>query len=80
MNKNFDMAIVEKTTAYQLNGITYLPHYKNKSVFVGPGYPAGAGAPLQKFCLSARQLSEAGALTVELMLWPRSTLSISPTL
>lgn len=25
--------------AYEINGITYLPHYRNQNVFVGPGYP-----------------------------------------
>lgn len=25
-------------TAYVLKGITYVPHYRNENVFVGPGY------------------------------------------
>jgi hypothetical protein len=24
---------------YDLKGITYVPHYRNNSIFVGPGYP-----------------------------------------
>ena len=24
---------------YDLNGITYIPHYRNKDVYIGPGYP-----------------------------------------
>lgn len=24
---------------YDLKGITYVPHYRNNSVYVGPGYP-----------------------------------------
>lgn len=24
---------------YDLNGVTYLPHYRNKNIFIGPGYP-----------------------------------------
>ena len=25
--------------AYEYNGVTYLPHYRNRNIFVGPGYP-----------------------------------------
>jgi hypothetical protein len=25
--------------AYDLNGITYVPHFRNKNLYVGPGYP-----------------------------------------
>lgn len=24
---------------YDLNGITYVPHFRNKNLYVGPGYP-----------------------------------------
>lgn len=30
---------VFETTTYVLNGITYVPHYRNNTIFVGPGYP-----------------------------------------
>lgn len=26
-------------TVYVLRGITYVPHYRNSDIFVGPGYP-----------------------------------------
>jgi len=25
--------------AYELNGVTFLPHYRNRTIFVSPGYP-----------------------------------------
>lgn len=28
-----------EAVVYDLNGITYVPHYRNKSIYVGPGYP-----------------------------------------
>ena len=30
----------DHTTVYQLHGITYLPHYIEKNVYVSPGYGA----------------------------------------
>lgn len=64
-------APLESTTAYKLNGIVYVPHYKNRNVFVGPGYPMGPGNPLPKFSLSANELIEAGAEKIDIQLWPR---------
>lgn len=34
-----DKAELFPTVVYKLNGITYLPHYRNSSIYVGPGYP-----------------------------------------
>jgi hypothetical protein len=67
-------APVEITDAFKLNGITYVPHYKNKNLYVGPGYPVGAGNPLPKFSFTARELIDAGAEKLELPLWPRPQL------
>ncbi len=64
-------APVECTDAFKLNGITYVPHYKNRNLYVGPGYPVGPGNPLPKSSFTARELIDAGAEKVELMLWPR---------
>jgi hypothetical protein len=55
--------------AYKLNGVTYLPHYRNASVYVGPGYPKTPR-------YSAEQLALAGATAVNEMLWVRGNHGI----
>lgn len=52
--------------AYKLGGITYLPHYRNWNVFVGPGYPRANSKRYTK-----AELVNAGAEAVEKMLWSR---------
>ena len=59
------------TYVYRKDGITYVPHYRNASVYVGPGYP--------KFNLtrySEQDLLDAGAKRQEQMMWPRSQYGI----
>jgi hypothetical protein len=34
----YDLAEKVSTIVYELNGITYLPHYKKVNCFVRPGY------------------------------------------
>lgn len=53
------------TYCYELNGITYLPHY-SEPVFVGPGY---GRANFTHY--TALQLIAHGATLTERMLWPR---------
>jgi hypothetical protein len=38
MDQNKQVQTHEQTV-YVLRGITYVPHYRNKDIFVGPGYP-----------------------------------------
>jgi hypothetical protein len=57
--------------AYVLNGITYLPHYRNPSVFVGPGYPRFI---LQRY--SDTDMFNAGAQQGKLPLWKRGTYGV----
>lgn len=52
---------------FKLNGVTYVPHYRNRHVFVGPGYPRFT----QQF-YSATDLINAGALEQTEFLWVRS--------
>lgn len=52
--------------AFRLNGITYLPHYLDASLFVGPGY----GKQNRKL-YSANELRDMGAVAVSEFLWPR---------
>lgn len=56
---------------YQLNGITYLPHYRNKEIFVGPGYPRQAP---QRF--SGAELEEMGAVKTLKNLWVRGAYGV----
>lgn len=65
------IAPTEETAVYILEGITYLPHYRNKSVFVGPGYPRESTARF-----SVIELLERGAEKQYMNLWPRSLLGI----
>ena len=58
-------------TVYVLNNITYLPHYRNPSVFVGPGYPRFT---LQRY--SDTDLRNAGAQQGGFPLWKRGTYGI----
>ena len=65
---------VEKTdltlqVAYMLDGVTYVPHFRNSSIFVGPGYPR-----LNKNRFSKDLLLGLGAKPKMELLWPRATL------
>lgn len=53
---------------WELRGITYVPHYLNTEVFVGPGYKEG------KVAYSAKHLKEHGAQPSTRMLWKRMSL------
>jgi hypothetical protein len=57
--------------AYQLNGVTYLPHYRNENLFVGPGYPTH-----NKFVYTVDDLLWVGANRINLMLWSRGKIGI----
>jgi hypothetical protein len=54
------------TETYILNGIRYVPHYRNVAVFVGPGYPKQAPNRY-----TAQDLLSAGAEKSVFMLWSR---------
>lgn len=60
-----------ETTVYTLNGITYVPHYRNLSVYVGPGYPKFTTARY-----AAHELIDAGAKSGTMLLWPRSLYGV----
>ena len=55
------------TETYKLNGVTYVPHFRNVAVFVGPGYPRHT-----KQRYTADELVAAGAVKAVAMLWSRS--------
>jgi hypothetical protein len=71
MKKNVqETAPLVPQLAYKLGGITYVPHYRNSSVYVGPGYH------LTHKRYSAEQLVLAGAAAVTQMLWIRGNYGV----
>jgi hypothetical protein len=59
-------------TVYTLGEVTYVPHFDNASVFVGPGYRKGGTA------YSADYLKKLGAVAGERLLWTRSAYGVVP--
>ena len=57
--------------AFQLNAVTYLPHYRNDQFFVGPGYPTH-----NRSVYTISELMAAGATRISLMLWSRGKTGI----
>jgi hypothetical protein len=55
------------TATYRLGEVLYVPHYRNLSVFIGPGYPK-----LDKRTYTVFALEDAGAVKETHMLWSRS--------
>jgi len=55
-----------ETIVYELNGITYVPHFRNNSIYVGPGYPIHN---MMRF--SDVDLQMMGARPQTMMMWPR---------
>jgi len=54
-------------TVYKKDGVTYVPHYRNSSVFIGPGYPR-----FNRTRYAEHELIDAGAKRHTMMLWTRS--------
>jgi hypothetical protein len=52
--------------AFKINNIVYVPHYRNESVYVGPGYPKQ-----NMNIYSASELITKGAVQVTALLWSR---------
>jgi len=68
---SYSTGIVEDrkpTTAYKLNGITYLPHYEMPKRYVRPGY----NERFNPTTFTSEQLLMFGAYPVKIRLWPRS--------
>lgn len=57
-----------ETLTYVLNGITYVPHFRNAHIYVGPGYPRHN---LNRY--SAAELENMGAKQRVDMLWSRGS-------
>ena len=57
-------------TVYQWGAITFVPHYRNSTAYVGPGYPEKAPK-----LWSDRELLAVGAKPLKMMLWARPRFS-----
>jgi len=55
---------------YVLDGVKYLPHYRNSSVYVGPGYKDGDVA------YSKAYMKQSGAKEEQALFCVRSTLGV----
>jgi hypothetical protein len=62
-----EKASVYSMDVYKKDGVTYVPHYRNSSIFVGPGYPHACNKRY-----TAEELVLAGAKKDVGMLWSRA--------
>ena len=60
-----------ESSAYWLKAVTYLPHYRNDGLFIGPGYPTHNTS-----VYTAHDLILAGAKRISIMLWPRGKTGV----
>jgi len=67
MDQNKQVQTHEQTV-YVLRGITHVPHYRNKDIFVGPGYPRH-----NMTLYTAADLLALGAVESVNFLWSRGT-------
>jgi len=66
-----EAAPVTAQVAYKLQDVTYVPHYRNSSLYVGPGYPK-----FNRSVYTAAELVLAGAASVQAALWSRGNYGI----
>jgi len=69
--KDDDRTELHQYAVYELNGITYLPHYRDVKRYVGPGYPRH-----NKNVYTVAELFSAGATPSTAFLWKRSEYGI----
>lgn len=72
--KEDDRVELHKYTTFKLNGITYVPHYRDSKRYVGPGYPRHTTD-----LFTASDLFSAGAVPTISFLWKRSEFGILNT-
>lgn len=66
-----ELAEMTEYATYYLRGITYVPHFRNKNVFVAPGYPNKNSS-----IYSMSELMDAGAQKRMRMLWQRGEYGV----
>ena len=66
-----DRAPLVENYAYQLKSVTFLPHYRNENIFVGPGYPRQTTT-----VYTADELLKAGAERIVISLWSRGKMGV----
>lgn len=59
-------------TAYKWGQIIFVPHYRNSTAYVGPGYPELAPKLWEE-----RELLAVGAKPIRMMLWSRPRFTFS---
>lgn len=69
-----DYAEKKDYITFKLNGITYLPHYQDSKLFVGPGYPTH-----NTHVYTSADLLDAGAKASMAHLWKRVEHSLGKT-
>jgi hypothetical protein len=68
---NSEAAPCVAQVAYKFRDVIYMPHYRNSSLYVGPGYPKFTRARY-----TAAELTSVGAMPVNQMLWIRANHGI----
>jgi hypothetical protein len=66
-DKKIEKMDTEEYSVYTYNGVTYVPHYTNKLVYVGPAYDK------TKIAYSGQFLERHGAKKESMFLWKRGT-------
>jgi hypothetical protein len=66
-----DSAPLVAQLTYKLGDVTYVPHFRNSSVYIGPGYPRE-----NQERYSSDQLVSAGAIATNNLLWIRANHGI----
>ena len=61
-----EAAPIGAQVTYKIKDVTYVPHFRNSDIYVGPGYPRA-----NKDRYSAAQLIAAGAVATSNLLWSR---------
>jgi hypothetical protein len=62
-----DYAEKKDYLTFNLNGVIYMPHYKDAKLYVGPGYPR-----VNKSVYTSAELLEVGAKASMLNIWKRA--------
>lgn len=71
MSKQKELAPLVETIIYELKGITYVPNFRNKHLYVSPGYGryhTRLNAP--------EELEKAGAKKLTSMMWQRGEFGV----
>jgi len=71
MEATQDSGALVENYGYKLYEVTYLPHYRNENLFVGPGYPRH-----NQRVYTVDELVKAGAYRLTMLLWSRGKMGV----